>query len=315
MHENLGDRLVELAQHTRASALLVAPFVKAEALKRVTEMLNPDVQLTVTTRWNPEEIIAGVSDLDVWNTIQARSGAKLRLLPGLHAKYFRFDGISVLGSANLTSRALGWSPQANIELLVEMPESDFSAFEDLLLARSFEVDEGAYDAMRLAVEALTAHPAPNQAYLAEDSTIESASWFPRSLNVHRLFSCYLGQFDTVIESAQEDGRYDLAALNPPLGLDEQAFGLFVSARLQQVPAVAAVDAAASKAIDRTAGAQLLVATGDLADEEATNAWEVLSAWMGYFFPYRYRTKSTLTGPALERSQVIGLSRGARWSVQ
>jgi len=305
MHEHLGDYLVELAQRTESSALLAAPFVKSNALQRISEVLAPGVALTVVTRWVPEEIAAGVSDLEVWDIIKRRDGARLRLLPDLHAKYFRFDAASLVGSANITHRALGWAKLPNVELLVEMHCNEFTAFEALLRDRSFEVDDDAYAAMCAAVAALPSHSVQaGPLVTTDDEPGAAASWFPRSLQVQHLFACYENRRDQVIESVYVDGLDDLRALEPPPGLDRDTFSAFVAARLQQVPVVAAIDAAATRALDRTAGAGLLVAVENIPGDEALNAWDTISAWLLHFFPDRYRQKATFTGPALERSQVI-----------
>jgi len=52
----------------------------------------------------PEEIAAGVSDLDVWRVVCKRPHARLLLCPAIHAKYYRIDGLALVGSANLTRR-------------------------------------------------------------------------------------------------------------------------------------------------------------------------------------------------------------------
>lgn len=304
MHEKLGDHLVGLALQTEISALLVAPFIKVGALKRVVDALEPGIPLTVVTRWVPEELAAGVSDLEVWEAVQGRQGAMLRLLPGLHAKYFRFDDAALVGSANLTQMALGWTKQPNLELLIELPAADFATFEELLARNSFEVDAAAHAAMQVAVNALAADPTSKPLDPAPEPASVQESWFPRSLQVQRLFDCYEGRRDEVIESVFKDGQLDLTSLAAPGGMNERTFDRFVAARLQQVPAVALIDAASATALDRTSGAHLLVGAGLVSEEEGIAAWDVISAWLLHFFPHRYRSKATFTGPALERSQVI-----------
>lgn len=305
MYEQLGDRLIELAQRTESSATLAAPFVKFSALQRIAEVLAPDVALTVVTRWIPEEITVGASDLEVWEIIKHRDGARLRLLPNLHAKYFRFDADVLVGSANITHRALGWAKLPNLELLVELHRDEFTAFEMLLRDRSFEVDDDAHAAMRAAVAELPSPSVKSGPLVTPGGeTGTPTSWFPRSLQVQHLFACYENRRDQVIESVYLDGMLDLAALDLPPGLDRSTFGAFVAARLQQVPVVASIDAAATRALDRNTGAGLLVAVESLPGDDALIAWDTISAWLLHFFPDRYRRKATFTGPALERSQVI-----------
>ncbi len=45
----------------------------------------------------------------------------MRLCDRVHAKLFRFDDVALVGSANLTAAALGWSANPNLELLIEVP--------------------------------------------------------------------------------------------------------------------------------------------------------------------------------------------------
>lgn len=304
MHENLGFLLIDLAQETVSSAVLAAPFVKSVVLDRILTALKPEVSLTVVTRWSPEEIVAGASDLGVWDLLQRRPDSKLRLLPGLHAKYFRFDDKVLLGSANLTSMALGWSKKPNLELLVEQNAEQHVSFEALILSRSFEVDQESHAAMHFAVDSLLEQSVPLSRISAGFQVADDAAWFPQSLQVQRLFDCYEGKRDRVISSVYEDGQSDLLALNPPPGLNEPDFNRFVAARMHEVPIVAVIDATATRAVDRASGAQLLIESGVAADEQSLELWDIISAWLAHFFPGRYRIKVTFTGPALERSQVL-----------
>lgn len=304
MHRHLGEHILELARGARVEAVVAAPFVKQHALKRIADELSSDVQLMVVTRWVPEEIAAGVSDLEVWEIVRERPNSQLRTLPLLHAKYFRFDEVVAAGSANVTGRALGWSNRPNLELLFELPSSSLSDFETVLLAESFEVDEDAYEMMQAASEQFKDHPWPAAAFDEIDGVDQSPLWFPRSLQVHHLYACYSGRSDLVIETVYEDGLADLKALHAPPGLGQSQFERFVAARLQQVPIVSVIDSASRVALQRQAGADLLESSGVIPEVQALLAWDTISAWLLHFFPDRYRLKQTFTGPAIERSQLI-----------
>ncbi len=108
-----GTELFELCAEANQEVLLVAPFIKASVLERLLDRIYPDVSLKCITHWFPEEIVAGVSDLEVWNLIQNRPNSSLWLRPDLHAKYYRADNCCLIGSANLTNKALGWSDCPN----------------------------------------------------------------------------------------------------------------------------------------------------------------------------------------------------------
>lgn len=104
-----GTELSNLCAEANKEVLLAAPFIKVSVLEKLMNKISPDVSLRCITRWFPEEIVAGVSDLEVWSLIQQRSNSSLWLRPDLHAKYYRADQRCLVGSANLTGKALGWS--------------------------------------------------------------------------------------------------------------------------------------------------------------------------------------------------------------
>jgi hypothetical protein len=252
----------------------------------------------------PEEILAGVSDLEVWELVRSRQRSALRLLPSLHAKYFRFDNRALVGSANLTARALGWSPQSNLELLVDQEFKSLRPFEAHVLANSFEVDAAAYSAM---VSATTSLESINQGTPMPgmlDAGAFDIPWFPKSLQAQRLFSCYQGRHDQVIASVFADAALDLTQMRVPAGLDEKVFNAFVAARLQQLPVVAQVDSLAVRGVNREDGAAIVASEQRLGPGEELHAWDTLAAWLLHFMPTRYRMKTTLTGPVLDRSQLL-----------
>jgi hypothetical protein len=306
MFRALGDQMVEAAGSATDSVVLVAPFVKAHALGRVLEALPARIPVKVVTRWIPEEIAAGVSDLEAWELLRLRESATLSLYPSLHAKYFRFDDRALVGSANLTARALGWTSQPNLELLVERPAQELVAFERHLRDGAIAVDEDLYLAMRVAAEAVAARM-PDVDRQDESARLNFDSlnfWVPQSLHVEHLYKCYLGREDEVVTTTYRDGLSDLAALSVPSGLSRADFDAFVAARLQQSPVFAEVDVAAKSAVNRSRGAQILVDLEVVDGTAAPDAWDIFAAWLTAFMPNRFRTKHTIAGPALERSQVI-----------
>ena len=299
MHESLGDVILERARVAQIAVVIAAPFIKAAALKRVLADVRRDASLTVITRWVPEEIAAGVSDLEAWDLIRERKEAELRLFPGLHAKYFRFDGEVLVGSANVTAKALGWAPRPNLEILVPVRADQLSDFEAALLARSFEVDEATAEAMRAAAAVV---PASRMAIGDDDASVHE--WFPRTRHVEHLYDCYLGHEGDLISSVFIDGVADLKDLHVSPGLSRAAFAQFIASRLQQLSYVAAIDARAVAALDRPHGQALLRDLGVAPDSPACQEWDRLANWLAEFLPFRFRMKQLWSGPALERSRLV-----------
>jgi hypothetical protein len=140
LFKDLGDALADHVSSAGSEVLLVAPFVKVGALEKVLAGLRPGVDLTLVTRWRLDEIAAGVSDVDAYNSVVARGGT-VRLLDRLHAKFYRADDLILVGSANLTSTALGWVHGPNLETLHRIRSDGLvGLFERAALAESILVD-------------------------------------------------------------------------------------------------------------------------------------------------------------------------------
>ena len=96
-----GHELLNLCRSSERELILVAPFVKRGVVERVLEVTSDKIALTLVTRWRPEEIAAGVSDLEVFELLEQSDTSKLRLHQQIHGKYYRSDDNALIGSANL----------------------------------------------------------------------------------------------------------------------------------------------------------------------------------------------------------------------
>jgi hypothetical protein len=116
--EGLGDCLrVDLAL-ARHEVLLIAPYVKEEALKHVLADLDPRIGVTLITGFNVEALLSRATDLAASRAVAARRGGVVRVLPGLHTKIYSRDWMSWwAGSANITSSGLQIGRDGNFEVL------------------------------------------------------------------------------------------------------------------------------------------------------------------------------------------------------
>ena len=155
----IGDRILDLARSATEELILIAPFMRASAVRRVIEACPVSASITCVTRWDPLEIVHGVSDLEVWDVLQSRGRSKLLLQPRLHAKLYRSGSHSLIGSANLTLKALGWTQQANLELL--MPFDGFDPtivkFEQAVLSSSSLATAQVRGDVQTIVDSILAH--------------------------------------------------------------------------------------------------------------------------------------------------------------
>jgi len=97
---------------------IVAPFVKLDALERLFESTKPGPGLKLICRWRPGDLLAGVSDLQVYDYLTGK-GCEFYVNPQIHMKLYVFESnFAVCTSANLTLRGLGYGgiDLANIEV-------------------------------------------------------------------------------------------------------------------------------------------------------------------------------------------------------
>lgn len=255
---------------------------------RLLEAVPLETKLLVTTRWRPEEVRAGVSDLSVLDVLNDR-GSSLMLRDDLHAKYYRADQRVFIGSANVTAQALGWADPSNLELLEELPVTTqwIEQFEADLLSAAIEATQEIRD---LVLEAVAAFPA-RAAITSEDrpeSHVSIPKWTPALRNPQDLFTYYVseGSADLPRATLQAAAR-DLAVLRVPPDLAEESFRAYVAAVLLQMPVVRKVDLYVE--VERRFGAirDLIRRTTDGTLEEANRSWQTLMRWLLYFLPGRY----------------------------
>lgn len=285
----IGQRLLDLLGGAKAQVILVAPFMKLEAATRALAAVPDDVtDITFITRWKPEEVAAGVTDLEVLDLVDSRPGAKLLLHPCLHAKLYRVDERCLLGSANLTSKALGWAAPPNLELLVEY-DTAAPAVEGLE-KQLFEDAIPATAEIRTAVAAAAA----SVTRILPGSAEPVETWLPSCPAPERLFNVY-ADFETfrLADSSVEAGRADLRVLDIPAGLAEGAFHQFVVATFSQMPLVQRIKTRLAGATTDEAGSKILSEELDpvqLPYGDAEIAWEIFKRWLMVFGGGEFRIR-------------------------
>lgn len=301
-----GDSLEHLLRNTRSKLLIVSPFIKVNALKRLLGIVSDDVKVTCVTRWRLDEIIAGVSDLEIWDLLRAQSNAALLLRMNLHAKYYRGDDNCLIGSANITNTALGWSVAPNLELLI--PSTENKDFENQLFAGTVDVTEALYYQYKLAVDNYpkTSYPInpsiqpdileygtqtsnPTGQFLAIHP-VPLETWMPKTRFPESVYSAYIGQEEYISTATKESVTADLAVLSIPDGLNEKTFNLFVATALVQMPIISQVDRFVEKPQRFGAVRDLIMHITGFGKTDANTAWQTLMRWLLYYLPDKYERK-------------------------
>ena len=297
----LGTELSKLCAEANKELLLVAPFIKASVIERLLDEISSGVSLKCITRWFPEEIVAGVSDLEVWNLVQNRPNSSLWLRSDLHAKYYRADSRCLVGSANLTGKALGWSNSPNLELLAPLSadEPTIKAFETELLKACIPVTEDLFEQMSLAVQ-LLAEQAPNaiapsyrveipEENIANNNSTNLDAWLPTLRNPEDLYLAYSGQAEKLSTASKIAASTDLRSLPLISNLSQKTFKAYVGTLLLQKPIIQKVDSFV-KTPQRFGTVKILLNSLPCAANphfNAERAWQTLMRWLLYFFPNRY----------------------------
>ena len=290
----LGDDVVALLGGACSSVLIVAPFIRSEALMLLLDSISSGVETVVVTRWRPADLVAGASDLDVFELAESRN-IPLYLRHDLHAKFFASDDKCLVGSANVTQTALGWRTPANLELLtpVKRTSSHIVQFEKELLAGVVRATLVQRDYLRDLIETLRNVPQMKSTTGIDDTTtgLIPSSWVPRSRNPEELYSVYCGNRD-VSRSVLQTMHQEIREIGTIPGMDEDNFKAWVAATISQTPIISRVIQQIEKEGHVTEGGliELLAEVGvDTRMYRARDLLEVLRRWLTYFLPEKYET--------------------------
>lgn len=290
----LGDKLVSAGGKAEHEVLLIAPFAKVGALSRVIAVVPESVPIRCVTRWRLEEIAAGVSDLNCYQLLAGRAGSSLFLCPNLHTKYFRFDSLAFLGSANLTQAALGWSQSSNAEALIEFKSEELEAtefFEGSILSNSVEVDGALYAEFMAMLSEYKFEPLPKDLIEAEEaspffSLNNTLLWVPSCRSPEYLFKIYKGNNDAMSIDGTRAALVDLRYLDLPGNLSESSFYQTIQSRLLMLPILKALD---KFVVHPRRFGEMRNWTREYLDvENATDSWQTIMRWLTYFLPHRYQ---------------------------
>ena len=298
---NLGERLLTLCRDARDELVLCAPFAKAHVVGRILGATPTTVRIRVITRWRAEEVAAGVSDVSILEMLGDRGDVVLH--DQLHAKYYRSEGAALIGSANLTGKALGWATLPNLELLVDAYPHQVQELESRL-TRDGVV---ATPEMAIAVAdtaALLARPV----LYAEGVEQPARQVWPNGSPPFVIRQISTGH--TLVAPCRLRPLYaaqgDLSVLDPPVGLSQPAFNALIASRLQQHPAVIDLE---SQLIGRArfgAVRDHISARFDMDTRDASAAWQTLMRWLLTFLPDRYHVETPHHSEVFRLTQPKGL---------
>ena len=281
----VGEQIKSLLRNAppQADVVLCAPFIKEQVFHSLLLNIGRRAKLRVFTRWYPWEVAMGVSDLEVLELCNDRPKTQLYLVDNLHAKAYVAGEQALIGSANLTATALGWSEQPNIEILTEIPATAEELSTLLLMlerncreATSRERRKIAEEATRLSVPA---SPESHVRYVL------SSPWLPRCAAPEQLYAIYAGQNnESLLRSTVSDAQGDLKDLVLPIGLDQQEFHAEIKKRLLTLSTFNEIAEKARGQFNDQSGKELVQSLRtELDDKGAQMLWGIVRTWFDYFF--------------------------------
>lgn len=111
----LGTLLEKRVAHDDHLLLLIVPFIQRGTLGKLLNACRQTDGLKVITRWNSGDLLAGVSDVSVFEELQAYH-VPLYVNADIHLKLAIFTSNECfVSSANVTDAGLGYSTSPNIE--------------------------------------------------------------------------------------------------------------------------------------------------------------------------------------------------------
>ncbi|MAD37998.1 phospholipase D family protein [Tistrella sp.] len=295
-----GDGILELVRAANDRVVIAAPYIKSPTLRRLLDAVPETVSECICiTRWLPEDIASGVCDIEILDDVAQARGGRLLVHPHLHAKYYSNGRGSLVGSANLTARGLGWHTPSNVELLVALPAefAGLAEWEQSLLGSAVQATEELRDRIRRQADALKEDDTPRRLPEVEDDAAmeaEQTLWVPQCPTPDRLWQVYRGRgADTMVSSAFEAAQEDLAALSPPQGLTQDLFTAYVAGILKQMPLLVEIDKLTSAGLTDAKAYEFLADRlgGTDQEDDFDGVWRVVKQWLVHFFPDTYRLET------------------------
>jgi hypothetical protein len=283
-----GEKLRDLVASARGLVHICAPFIKLDAFKALITVLPDGVRLRVTTRWRPEEVAMGVSDLAVFDTIIGRPNTSMRILNSLHAKLYLADDKCLIGSANVTRSALGWIQPSNVELLTSIDVQD-SAVQYLI----HRIDAAPEATLQMQQEVAAAAArykvgdiSPERFEPLTDTEIGKYSlpWVPKCSVPDKIFAVYVNSgTDHLNSDTKEDAISDIEALALPPDLNEEDFYQYVSKVIVDFPSIQKIiSRIPSRLNDSDAVSIVQQLRPDMNQASAFKQWTIIRDWIDTF---------------------------------
>ena len=220
--------------------LIIVPFIKLVALVQLLK-LQPNLRgLKVVVRWRTQDLLAGVSDLEVYEYLKSR-GCALFLNSQIHLKLYIFgSNAAICTSANLTMKGLGYVEGANIEAGcgAVLGSDDWRSIYKLI-GESRPVNDEVFECYRAFMAKVPKTPAPElPALILPSPKIFSIASLPATKSPREFMDYYMKR---TLENADPEfvrrAAHDEALFLVPPGLNEGELTKWLSQQFCGAPFV------------------------------------------------------------------------------
>ena len=221
------DYVAQKIRENKRLELIIAPYIKREALKQLLDECEDLSNLKVIVRWDAQDIIAGVSDIEIYEDLRAK-GIPLYRHPSIHLKMLVFNqNWAFHTSGNITQSGLGLRTNPNIEVgaQIQLGTKDWIEIHKLL-EQAVLIDDELYEKAFEYKEANKSKPDPLPPLDLESVEDKAFSRFslPAAQSPGKLYEIYRNpnafKHDDDLLSAF---IHDITLYNIPYGLSENEF--------------------------------------------------------------------------------------------
>jgi hypothetical protein len=287
------DYVAQKIREKKRLELVIAPYIKREALKQLLDECEDVSNLKVIVRWNPQDIIVGVSDIEIYEDLKAKS-IPLYRHSSIHLKMLVFNqNWAFHTSGNITQSGLGLRANPNIEVgaQIQLEPKDWIEIYKLLEHANL-IDDALYEKACEYKEANKSKPDPLPPLDLEPDEDKAFSRFslPAIRSPEKLYEIYQnpGSFkdDDELFSAFV---HDISLYNVAAGLGKEQFFEQLGMGFKAHPFTESVAGFVKGKESARFGEMNAWITSQCSDNPTPYRWEIkqtsnkLYDWLDYFF--------------------------------
>lgn len=212
--------------------VLFSPYIKEAILSKLFKDITISEHNTVVTSWKPQDIVLGVSDIEIYPLCKEK-GVTLLLNNRIHLKSYIINDFKtcIITSSNITARGLAVNPNFNFELgvLVEGLNVEDKTYFDKIIEQSEEITQSYYEQVKEQVENLDLQKdMPEDFKIKKDPSEKEflITALPMSDNMELLFDVYNGNHN-YDEETLRSAEHDIRIYKIPYGYSEQEFRIIL----------------------------------------------------------------------------------------